>query len=640
VSGIAAVYDRSGGPVATGELARLLDAIAHRGPTASGWADGCVALGQRLLPTTPEAVHEGLPVEAAGGQYQLALDGRIDNRDELAAALAVDLRDGVVTDADLIVYAYERWGSDCLSRLVGDFAFALWDSIRDRLFAARDQRGFRPLAYTEAGSRLLIGSEPSQLLAYPAVPQAIDQLYLACHLTGATRPPDSTEYAAVKELPPGHYLIADAGGLQVREYWRFEPRPLLRYRRREEYVAHFEEAFGEAVRSAVRAPTAPGILLSGGLDSSYIAARAVETAPDLRGYIGFVRGSASMDERGFARPAARSLGVPLEEVPLDGCWTFSSEVLGDETFDHPTQPPQAPMMVRLARRAGDDGVSVLLDGVGGDEMFTGELDYLAALVAGGHPLRAIAEARSWSARTGQPASRLLTRFGLKPFSPIWLRRLARLVTGLEPVAVGPWIDTEALAASGLSAAIPEEGSYVHWRRADATALLADYQTQFGLPVLAWRERQALLPAGVEMRVPFWDLRVVELFLSMPLWMHRSAGRTKALLREAMGPRLPDVVVERDDKGMFNELAQAGLDRERERVETALTTDDLTQLPYLRAELFEDELRKARGQDRYEGIRPLTWAITAGLWLHFNSVSRGQVADRLVSFEERRGPIHA
>ena len=118
MSGIAAIYDSGGGPVSAQALLPLLEAIDHRGPQKAMWLGEGVALGQRLLPTTPEAASEGLPIRVAVENYQLALDGRIDNREDVAVSLGIDLRHELVTDADLIVYAYDRWGLDCVQHLV------------------------------------------------------------------------------------------------------------------------------------------------------------------------------------------------------------------------------------------------------------------------------------------------------------------------------------------------------------------------------------------------------------------------------------------------------------------------------------------------------------------------------------------
>ena len=628
MSGIAAIYDQAGARVSADELAPLLEAISHRGPREGVWLGDCVALGQRLLPCTPEAEAERLPVRAAGGNFQMALDGRIDNRDDLAAALGADFDAALMTDADLIIHAYHRWDTGCLERLVGDFAFVLWDRRQGRLFAARDQRGFRPLVYARRGERLVLGSEPRQILAYPGLPARVDQLFLACHLTGAPPPLGATPYEAVSEVPPAHYLIAKGSSVSVREYWRLEPRPTLGYRRRQEYVDHFDETFGKAVRSALRAKR-PAVLLSGGLDSSYILAHAATAGTKVSALTAFVSGSPKMDERQYSRAVGESLGVPVEEVAVDDCWSLSCRYLPDSAFDQPSLPVQAPLILRMAQAARAAGVDVLIDGIGGDECMAGSSDYLARLILAGQWLRAAEEARAWSREAGLSQVEVLTRAALVPMLPRVLRARYRALTGRTPLSPLPrWIDRAALKSLGLEQALELPPPNSAWGRRAALRSFWSFHRSEELPVLGWRERQASLPLGLDTRSPFWDLRVLDLILRTPAWVHRRGGQPKALLRDAMRPRLPREVVDRNDKGVFELLVTGLIDRERERVETALGSGPLTELAYVKEFALSTELEAYRSH-RHPWWHSLWRAITAGLWLRLDVVSRGHIVDRLV-----------
>ena len=180
MSGIAAVYGRLSAEALDDVLHTLLDQISHRGPLSSKWSSDGIALGQRLLASTPEARHERLPVSTLGGRLQIALDGRIDNRRDLIDKLSLHNPDvDVLTDADLIVHAYDRWGVGCLEHLLGNFAFVLWDNSRRRLFAARDHQGFRPLLFARTAGGLAIGSEMRQLLAAPGIRDEPDAEFLS-----------------------------------------------------------------------------------------------------------------------------------------------------------------------------------------------------------------------------------------------------------------------------------------------------------------------------------------------------------------------------------------------------------------------------------------------------------------------------
>jgi asparagine synthase (glutamine-hydrolysing) len=630
VSGIAAIYDFAGAPVGRAELQPLLDAITDRGPVESAWCGDGVALGQRLLATTPEAGEERLPLDVAGGEIQVALDGRLDNRPELLEALGLQPGAASLTDPGLVALAYQRWREGCVERLIGDFAFVLWDGARRELLAARDQRGFRPLVYAFSGRRIVFGSEPAQLFAYEGIARTVDSLFLACHLTGAAAPPDATPYASVYQLPPGHYLTARGGDVAVHEYWRYGPRPVLRYKRLDEYVEHFETVFGQAVAAVTRTASTPAVLLSGGLDSSYVLARAKGSAPAVAAVHAFSERSEGMDERVYARAVAEHLDVALTEVDVGNCWSLSRRYLPDAAFDQPNLPMQGALLRRMNEAARDAGYTVLLDGQGGDELLDGSYDYLADLVLAGQVGTAISEARRWSADADIPASRLLASSGLAPLLPMSAREAFRRLRGRPtPNPTPPWIDEQVLRVAGLEVAIVRPYEAAAWQKGRAAERFWRFYQQEMLPVIAWKERFASLPLGVEMRSPFWDLRVIELTLRFPSWVNRAAGRPKEVLRRAMRPRLPAQISERRDKAVFNELLNRGIDEEQQRVEEALLGEPMRRLLYVRHAVLEKEI-EVYLQRRHPWWYPLWRAISAGLWLNGEEARRVEHARSVLS----------
>lgn len=166
MSGIAAIYNLNGRPLDRALLLRLTDVIAHRGPDGSGlFVDGAVGLSHQMLRTTPESLHEEQPLADETGNLILTLDGRVDNRNELKAALKAKgfgLR--ADTDAELVLLAYQAWGEECPQRIIGDFAFVVWDKRNRHFFCARDPMGIRPFYYYLDDRTFLCGSELRQIL--------------------------------------------------------------------------------------------------------------------------------------------------------------------------------------------------------------------------------------------------------------------------------------------------------------------------------------------------------------------------------------------------------------------------------------------------------------------------------------------
>jgi asparagine synthase (glutamine-hydrolysing) len=164
VSAITGIFHPDGRPVERATIERMVATLTHRGPDGSGaWSAGPVGLGHQMLWTTPESLHERLPFTTDRGDLTITADARIDNSDELIAVLRI--RDRQITDSQVILAAYERWGEDCPKHLIGDFAFAIWDARRQALFCARDHFGVKPFYYHHRSGRLFaFGTEMKAFL--------------------------------------------------------------------------------------------------------------------------------------------------------------------------------------------------------------------------------------------------------------------------------------------------------------------------------------------------------------------------------------------------------------------------------------------------------------------------------------------
>jgi hypothetical protein len=230
-------------------------------------------------------------------------------------------------------------------------------------------------------------------------------------------------------------------------------------------------------------------------------------------------------------------------------------------------------------------------------------------------MQALEDATGWGQYYNRSTLGVLASAGLAPLVPNALRRRLRAWRGRPaPDPVPPWFDKQALSAAGLGSALRLPEPPTVWQQAGDLDLFWQMHRREALPVIGWRERHASLPAGIEARSPFWDLRVVELMLRFPSWLFIAPGRSKALLRAAMRPRLPALVVERPDKGIFDELMNTGLlAQERHRVDDAVLSGPLSQLLYINASALETELETYRSR-QHPWWHALWRSITAGLWL--------------------------
>ena len=379
-------FNLDGGPADPQMASRMLRKIQHRGPdAASVWSEGSVALAHCLLATTPESVGERQRYAVAGAGLCIVFDGRIDNREELQEAFARErMEPAAPFDAAFALCAYRCWGDECASRLLGDFALAIWDARQRRLFCARDILGVKAFYYHHGPGVFLFASEPRALLAHPAVSRRPNEGMVAEHLSVVTSTTE-TLLADVQRLAPAGRLIASHDRCRVDTYWTLDGAREIHYTSDGEYAEHLRTLLDEAVRARARSARGIGVMLSGGVDSSAILGIATEL--ERRGDFerrceawSLVGGPEVMDERPFiaaavARTECRS-HLFRSDAPHAGEYRRLAAWRGDVP-----PPPNARQACSLFRHAAAAGTRVLLMGFWSDEFFSGSLVQSADLFA-------------------------------------------------------------------------------------------------------------------------------------------------------------------------------------------------------------------------------------------------------------------
>ncbi|MDH3445202.1 MAG: lasso peptide isopeptide bond-forming cyclase, partial [Deltaproteobacteria bacterium] len=369
------------------EVERMNSILAHRGPDGVGaWCDGAIGLGHRMLHTTPESLHEVLPLVDQASGLVVTADARIDNREELISLL--DLRDGAsveIADSRIILAAYEKWGEGCAQRLLGDFAFAIWDGRRRRLFCARDVMGVKPFYYYHGAGTFVFASEIKGILCLEEVPRKLNEVKVADYLVPIFNDQVSSYYEGIVRLPPANSMTLAGGKLELRSYWRLDPSRELQLGGDDEYVEAFRELFIEAVHCRMRSAFAVGSTLSGGLDSSSIACtagklRAEGGQPRLHTFSAIFPSMVEEDPRIDERPyieavLAKGLFEP-HYVRADQC-----QPLADVAWhqDEVLAAPNLYLTSLLFRSAYEHQVRVLLSGFDGDVTVSYGFEYLEML---------------------------------------------------------------------------------------------------------------------------------------------------------------------------------------------------------------------------------------------------------------------
>ncbi|HET8921508.1 MAG TPA: asparagine synthase-related protein [Candidatus Acidoferrum sp.] len=536
MSGIVGIFHRDGAPVQPTLLQSLTDFLAYRGPDSRAtWSEGSVGLGHAMLCTTHESRTEFQPAEL-DGQYWITADARLDGRAELIAELLGARRDvrPTASDSELILRAFANWGTTCVEHLRGDFSFALWDAGNKQLFCARDHFGIKPFYYASLGPLVIFSNTLDCIRQHPAVSGRLNDLAITDFLLfDMIRETAATSFADIQRLPPAHTLMCDEVGISVRRYWVLSVSTPIHHKNPSECVEQFRELLDRAVGDRLRTNSA-GVLMSGGLDSPTVAASAQRTlardgaAAGLCAYTEVFEKLIPHEERRYAGLVAEALKIPIEFHVNDGSdkdlWKSLNHE--DNRWPEPVHSPGSDgglaQMRQLAARS-----RVALTGFGGDPALSSLLSvYFLRLLKEKQFGRALVEAMQYLAAEGRLSRLYLhTRwrrwFASKsqaPCYPGWLNRDLEKRLGLRE----RW---EALTRD------PRPNEAV---RPVAYEAMADPMW----PVLFEGYDPGLTRIPVEVRYPFFDLRLVDFLLALPALPWCS---DKELLREAGRNVLPDAV---------------------------------------------------------------------------------------------------
>jgi asparagine synthase (glutamine-hydrolysing) len=537
---IAGIVNLDGAPVDP----LLLEALANAGRTdadATLWRDGEVGLLH--APLHAAARDSGQPATLDGDLW-ISADARIDARKDLIRALAdsASASRGTIADlegsgdAALILRAYSAWGERCVERLLGDFAFAIWDARRQRLFCARDQLGVKPFFYAARPGCLVFSSEIDCVLAHPGVSDELDELAIADFLMcGAIQDPDATAFAAIRRLAPAHALTLAGGQVRPVRYWDPLVPAELDLGRPDEYTGRFNELLDAAVADRLGA-NGTAVLMSGGLDSTTVAGAAKRVLSrtgldhELRAYTAVYERLIDDDEPRFAKLAADRLAIPLELHVGDGYTPFAE-------WDDPGFLMPEPFGEPMAKFGLDQIASmsshsrVMLTGFDGDALCQLWLpSHFRGLLRSGRLARGLRDA-AWlvGARRSLP--------------PMGMRTRLRAPRARRRTAAGfpPWLDPGLVRRHDLRErwvrVFAPRRPAQRGVRADAVELL----TGPALPELFRFYDHAAARSGVVARHPLLDLRVVTYLLSLPPipWCV-----DKTILRRAGRGALPDAVLQR------------------------------------------------------------------------------------------------
>ena len=618
--GIVGKYSLKQIPVSNDLLHDMCDVIVHRGPDDEGYyINGNIGLGMRRL-SILDLQTGNQPIHNESKDIWIVYNGETYNCPELRAELE---RKGhkfyTRSDTEVIVHCYEEYGDECVSKLNGMFAFAIWDSRRRRLLLARDRLGIKPLFYTVSDGSLLFASEIKSILQDRTVKREVNLHALHNFLSLNYIPHPDTIFKGIYKLPPGHTLTCDGEGrIKIREYWdvKFGQSP----ESADSYAEELREKLKESVRLRLLSDVPLGVLLSGGIDSSSIAAlmSSLVDEPIKTFSIGFEE--KSFNELEYARIVANMYGTDHHEMIVK---PNAVELLPKLVwhFDEPFADSSA-IPTYLVSKMAREHVKVVLSGEGGDEVFAGYETYAAYRAAELYSRipRLIRKKLIRPIVHSLPASTKKVSFDYKAkifvdgddFSPERRHYWWKLIFSED--AKKQLYSQEMLSDNIFDDSFGEFAKY--FDRTDAVDMLnrilyVDTKVYLANDILVKSDRSSMANS-LELRVPMLDHNVVEFAASIPPELKLNGFQKKYILKKAMEPLLPKKILYRKKKG-FSIPASSWLRNELKE----MVLDVLSPAQLKRTGFFNPEYVKELLNQHFHGVkdnsRPIWGLLTFMLW---------------------------
>ncbi len=574
--GICGIFNTVLDPLTHGErIGRMSQSLAHRGPDSQGeFKLPCLALAVRRLSIIDLETGEQ-PLRNEAGDVTVVFNGEIYNFRETRRKL--EQRGHCFrtqSDGEVIAHLYEQHGPEFVRELNGMFAIALWDDRRKRLVLARDRAGEKPLYYWLENHTLVFASEIKAILEYPEVSRRIDPEAVPQYLFYGYVPSPRTIFSHIKRLPAGHRMVVEGGGVRIESYWSLKDH--LQGRKRPErssplrssndpsLLSELRGRLREAVLSRLVSDVPLGVFLSGGVDSSTLAALMSDLAPGQVNTFSVTFRERSFSEEAYAQLVARHFHtqhhvlVADERALCDGLRAMAARL--DEPLADPAVIPTF-LLSRFARPS----ITVALSGEGSDEIFGGYPTYLGARLARYYlrlprffrrqllerlsPLLPVSSKavplglflrRFLSSAERSPAERHQIWFGM--FSP---QELDEILGSEIKEGTPPSLRVFAPVWDAIQGVVYENGL--------AEALYLDFSLYLADDLLVKVDR-ASMACSLEVRTPFLDHRLIEFVAGLPVSLKVRHLQLKYLLKKAVEPWLPREIVYRQKRGFSVPIA--------------------------------------------------------------------------------------
>ncbi len=555
MSAIVGIFNRNGHSVSKDQIEEMNNTLSHRGPDGSEvWFEDPVGLGHQMLYTTPESLNENLPFEE--DDLVITSDARIDNREELSEILGI--KDQVeVSDSYFILKSYKKWGEKCPEKLLGDFAFAIWDKNEKKLFCARDHMGIRPFYYFLSEKYFIFSTEINALKNLEEIPNEVNQLRIGDFLISLSLDKEITFYNEIYRLPQGHTLKINQDYCEKKCYWKLDPDKELLLSSDKEYSDKFLEIFRESVRCRMRSDYPIGSLLSGGLDSSSIVCtigKLIDKENSLKTFSLVFDDLPECDERDFINEVISLSNIEPYLCNADFLSPLSEieEIL--ELLKEPFNTPNLYLSWEIYKCVKEKNVRVLFDGFDGDSTVFYEDKYIMDLLREKRLKKLFQELKYMSQAYGLMMWQMFMITIVFPLIPELIRKRIQTIVDLLNINYSLIErNTIEVVKKSFIEETDLKNRYKEYymdplKKANTNKLRHHFTLNSGVLQHTLEVFDAVGAYYTFQHVyPFFDVRLVEYCLSLPKEQKYSKKWDRIVMRRAMEDILPPEIQWRIDK---------------------------------------------------------------------------------------------
>lgn len=559
ICGIANTTDKDA--IVRNTLVRMSEKITHRGPDDFGfYVDSHVGLGSRRLSIID--LHTGKqPISDEDQNLWIVFNGEIYNYKQLRVHLEkLGHRFKTDTDTETILHLYQHYGKDCVHHLNGMFVFAIWNIAEQSLFIARDRMGIKPLYYSKIGNELIFGSELKALLEHPSLNRQVDLMSLNEYLSYEYVPTPKTILRDVYRLQPGHFILFQNDQLTIQPYWdisldRSQLRPPVNW---QEYREQLEELLYECVNMETVSDVPVGVFLSGGVDSSTIAAIMSQNKSSTVSSFSVSFDDPSFDESQYAQLVSEQIGTSHYDLKLDSQMALNLTASIADYMDEPFADSSFVPTFFLSKLASEH-VKVVLGGDGGDELFVGYPTYVAHKMIEQYERFLPRYVRSTIVPKALDLMPLsldnisldfrLRRFLLGRSVPLQTRHhrwLGAFIDEQKELLIQQWVKPGVRGSY-----LPTYNLHEQYKTLNPMnqLLYTDFKTYLEGDIL-YKVDRASMAHSLEVRVPLLNYKLVEFVNTLPFELKLKRFTSKFILKKTVANILPDSIINRPKKG-FN-----------------------------------------------------------------------------------------